>query len=66
MAALRQRDVQAAVRGAQNAGFAIGRVEITPDGRILLLPANAAPPLTGDELDDELAEWRAHGGEGRP
>ena len=64
MAAVRQRDVQAAVRGAQKAGFVVGRVEITADGRILLLPAASQPPLTGDDLDDELAEWRARSGQG--
>lgn len=64
--AFRQRDIQAAVRGATKAGFAVGRVELTPDGRILLLPVSGQPSLTGDELDDELAAWRAQSGQGRP
>ena len=63
-ATVRQSDVQAAVAGAIKGGFKVGRVEVTPEGRILILPAPTSPAPTGDELDDELAAWRAQRGEG--
>jgi hypothetical protein len=61
-AAFRQSDVSKAVRGAQAAGVEIARVEIGPDGRIILVtgkPVENLPAATEDALDRELAEFEA-------
>ena len=61
----KQSDVTRAVKGAVAAGVQVGRVEITKDGSIVVVPSSmvvAAAPL--DVLDRELAEFEARHGQG--
>lgn len=51
-ASFRQVDVSRALKGAKAAGFAVGRVEISTDGRIVILPLSATP-----EPDDAGNPW---------
>jgi hypothetical protein len=53
--AFRQGDVSRAIRGARAAGIEPGPVEIWPDGRIVILPKDAAAP---DDLD-AAERWEA-------
>jgi hypothetical protein len=53
-----QADVVRAVKGAAVAGFAVGRVEISPDGRIVLFPQG----LPADDVDDDLRKFRERAG----
>lgn len=54
-ARFRKADIERAVRAAQAAGLGIARIEIDPEGKIVIVPGQAAPP----EKVDELAAWRA-------
>lgn len=40
--AFKQDDVKRAVKGATDGGLDIGRVEVQPDGRIVIIPKSAA------------------------
>lgn len=53
-AAPTEAQVRRAVKGALSAGFAVGAVEIAPDGTIRILP-DARPPATKDARKPE--EW---------
>jgi hypothetical protein len=44
----RQRDLTAAIKGAQAAGMSIGRVEIGRDGKIVIIAAGTA---TADDVE---------------
>jgi hypothetical protein len=48
----RQRDVEAALRAARNAGVDIARIEIGKDGRIVMTTGNGAEPNKQQEGDD--------------
>jgi hypothetical protein len=54
LAPFRQADVKRAVRGAQDAGMTVARVEIEKDGRIVVIAAT-----TDDQTKDDLDKWRA-------
>lgn len=61
-AAFRESDVSRAFRGAKKAGVEVARVEISPDGRIIVIPGKPvenAHAATEDALDRELAEFEA-------
>jgi hypothetical protein len=52
----RQRDVTAAIRAVEAAGYVIKRVEIERDGRIVIVPVNRRNAEL--QLDQpELNEW---------
>jgi hypothetical protein len=53
-APFRQADVKRAVRGAQDAGMTVARVEIERDGRIVVIAATI-----NDQPADDLDKWRA-------
>lgn len=57
----RQRDVTAAVKAVAASGREVQRVEIAPDGRIVIVVATAEP---ADDLDAELKQFEAEHGEG--
>jgi hypothetical protein len=61
-----QADVRRAVLGATSAGLAVARVEIDPDGKIVLISASEVrPPISErDDLDRELEEFEARHGKG--
>ncbi|WP_372425840.1 hypothetical protein [Salinarimonas chemoclinalis] len=50
-----QADVARAVKGAASAGLRVGRVEIAPDGRIIVVSAEAAAPR---EPSDPFDAWK--------
>ena len=52
-------DVTKAIKAMVAAGVSVGRVEISPDGRIVLI---AATP--GQEQSSPLDQWRAKHGQG--
>lgn len=54
-----QGDVTRAIKGARAAGLDPGRVEIGPDGRIVILLRGTEPAETVDPLDKWEAEYRA-------
>jgi hypothetical protein len=54
----RQRDVKAAIKAVVDAGYEVARVEIGPDGKIIIVPTRAAAAGTveknpWDEILDE-------------
>lgn len=53
--AFKQADVARAVKGVKSAGVSVGRVEIAPDGRIIVC-AEAAP---APEPETAFDTWRA-------
>ena len=53
-----QADVTRALKGAAVAGFSVGRVEISPDGRIIVFP----PGQPADDVDDDLRKFRERAG----
>jgi hypothetical protein len=57
----RQQDVTRAVKALAAAGVSIARVEISRDGKIVLVPLRPAGPQ--DDLDRELAEFEARHGQ---
>jgi hypothetical protein len=58
----RQQDVTRAVKAVRSAGVDIVRVEVTKDGRIVIVTAEAQPAME-DDLDRELVEFRARHGQ---
>lgn len=52
----KQRDVTRAVKAVTKAGAVVARVEIAPDGRIVIVTETAVIEQ-GDDLDRELAEF---------
>lgn len=54
-----QGDVTRAIKGARAAGLDPGRVEIAPDGRIIILLAGYEKTDAVDPLDKWEAEYRA-------
>ena len=59
----RQADVTRAVKAVRSAGVDIVRVELTKDGRIVIVTAEAQPAVQ-DDLDRELKEFNARHGQG--
>jgi hypothetical protein len=61
-----QRDVRAAVRALECAGYQIERVEIAPDGRIIVVPQQrisiATPPVEKNLWDEVLGNSRNESG----
>jgi hypothetical protein len=57
----RQRDVTAAVKAVKAAGREVQRIEIDPDGRIIVVIVTTEPV---DELDAELKQFEAGNGKG--
>lgn len=63
----KQGDVTKAIKAAVKAGLPVGRVEISPEGRIILVAgkaeqeqnSKAAAPPVNDDLDRELADFEA-------
>lgn len=53
-ARFRQSDVTRAVKGAQAGGLRVGRVEIDPNGKIVILSESVAPPAQRNDWDDVL------------
>lgn len=45
-------DLQRAVAGATAAGLLVGRIEIEPNGKIVILPATDKPAHDNDEWAD--------------
>jgi hypothetical protein len=58
----RQADVTKAVKAVRSAGVDIVRVELTKDGRIVIVTGEANPAVQ-DDLDHELADFEARHGE---
>jgi hypothetical protein len=58
----RQADVTKAVKAVRSAGVDIVRVELTKDGKIVIVTGEAQPAVQ-DDLDRELAEFEARHGE---
>jgi hypothetical protein len=54
----KQSDVTRAVKAVAKAGLPVGRVEITPDGKIVIRTGTDTAVLR-DDLDRELAEFEA-------
>jgi len=59
----KQADVTRAVKGVTAAGQAVARVEIDPNGRIVIVTTEVRPAVQED-LDRELSEFEARHGEG--
>jgi len=53
-ARFKQVDLTRAVRGAQAAGMRIGRIEIDPNGKIVILSERTAPARGPNEWDEVL------------
>ena len=53
--AFKQADVSRAVKGVKAAGVPVGRVEILPDGRIIVCSEAATAPAPETAFD----QWRA-------
>lgn len=49
----RQRDVTAAIRAMEAAGHVVDRVEISPDGRIVVIPVKSGK----DAVAGDINEW---------
>jgi hypothetical protein len=57
----KQRDVTRALRGARAAGIE-ARLEIEPNGKMILIPVGGTQPVPVDDLDRESADFeRRHG-----
>jgi hypothetical protein len=54
----KQRDVTRAVKAVAKAGVAVARIEIAPNGNIII-STNVAAGAQEDDLDRELAEFEA-------
>lgn len=58
-APFRQADITRAVRGVTAAGVAVGRIEVAPDGRIVMFAAGegSAPVAPVEGQDADGAGW---------
>jgi hypothetical protein len=61
-ATFRQSDITKAIRAARKAGVENVRVEITKDGRIVIVTGEAQPAVR-DDLDRELEQFCARHGQ---
>lgn len=61
-----KRDIERAVAGALAGGLEPGAfsIEVTPDGRLRILPLRSEGEQAAADLDDELSAWRATHGQG--
>ncbi|KQM72175.1 hypothetical protein [Sphingomonas sp. Leaf20] len=50
-ARFKEADVTRAVRGAAKAGMMVGRIEIDPNGKIVILSQSVAPPTDPNPWD---------------
>jgi|JI10StandDraft_1071094.scaffolds.fasta_scaffold205456_3 hypothetical protein len=51
--AFKQRDLTRALKGAKAGGVSVTRIEIDPNGKIVMMAATATPPAgAGDSWDD--------------
>ena len=57
-------DITRALLGAKAAGIEIQRFEIDNAGKIIIVAATDNPQSVGDDLDEELAEFKARHGQG--
>jgi len=55
-----QSDVRRAVQGAMDAGLTVARVEIDPDGRIVIVSGEGMPKETTTPLEAWKARRNAH------
>lgn len=55
-ARFKQVDVARALKGARDAGMRIGRVEIDPTGKIVMLSESVAPIARANPWDKELEQ----------
>ena len=54
----RQRDVTAALKAARAAGCEVARIEVSKDGRIIVILANGKGQLSGEaNCGDAQNEW---------
>lgn len=53
-ARFKEADVTRAVRGAKKGGMMVGRIEIDPNGKIVILSETVAPPVDPNPWDDLL------------
>lgn len=53
-ARFKEADITRAVRGATKAGMLVGRIEIDPNGKIVILSEAVAPPVDPNPWDDVL------------
>lgn len=47
-----QADLKRAVKGVEEAGVRVGRVEIDPNGKIVIFPIGTGPKERGNSWDD--------------
>jgi hypothetical protein len=60
----RQADVTRVVKAVRSAGVDIVRVELTKDGKIVIITSSKAQPEVQDNLDRELAVFQVRHGQG--
>jgi hypothetical protein len=61
----KERDVTRATKAVLAAGLEIARIEIGKDGGIIVVPGKPEPQAAlSDDLDRELAEFKAQHGQG--
>jgi hypothetical protein len=55
-ARFKQNDLKRAVKGVEEAGVRVGRIEIAPDGKIVIIPVGQVPKsaANGNSWDDVL------------
>jgi hypothetical protein len=62
--AFTQSDVIRALKAVIKAGISVGRLEISKDGKIVVVASSAvSAAVPQDDLDRELSEFEAHHGE---
>lgn len=48
-----QSDLKRAIKGVEDGGVRVGRIEIDPNGKIVIYPIGTAPkPMPGNSCDD--------------
>ncbi|KJC42255.1 hypothetical protein [Bradyrhizobium sp. LTSP857] len=58
----KQQDLKRALQAVRSAGIQMQRVEIDDSGKFIIIFATEGPQTYEDELDRELAEFRARHG----
>ena len=53
-ASFKQSDVTRAIKGAANAGMRVGRIEITSNGKIVILPQTTVQNQTENPWDEVI------------